>query len=176
MSQIEVNELTGERVQAQCGCDRCRTDRDDCLPIMVLCSECGNKRCPHAMDHRYVCNGSNEPNQEAMLAPIATPTLTITKPRRCKNCVGQGICLACDGGKELVAERDRLRSDYNGLSEEYVNFRFSTGREIAKLKALLSECATILQRDVSRIDSDYRSLDLPQERMNLAVRIKAVVE
>ena len=30
---------------------------------MILCGECGNKRCPHATDHRYTCTGSNEPRQ-----------------------------------------------------------------------------------------------------------------
>lgn len=30
---------------------------------MWLCSECGNKRCPHATDHRLPCTRSNEPNQ-----------------------------------------------------------------------------------------------------------------
>lgn len=30
---------------------------------MVLCSTCGNKRCPHATDARLTCTGSNEPGQ-----------------------------------------------------------------------------------------------------------------
>ncbi|WP_419637208.1 hypothetical protein, partial [Thiolapillus sp.] len=30
---------------------------------MILCPECGNKRCPHASDHRLACTGSNEPGQ-----------------------------------------------------------------------------------------------------------------
>ena len=30
---------------------------------MVLCSICGNKRCPHANDHRNTCTNSNEPGQ-----------------------------------------------------------------------------------------------------------------
>ena len=30
---------------------------------MILCSLCGNKRCPHATDHRHECTGSNEPGQ-----------------------------------------------------------------------------------------------------------------
>lgn len=30
---------------------------------MLLCIECGNKRCPKAQDHRYLCTNSNEPNQ-----------------------------------------------------------------------------------------------------------------
>ena len=30
---------------------------------MFLCPTCGNKRCPHATDHRHECTGSNEPGQ-----------------------------------------------------------------------------------------------------------------
>ena len=30
---------------------------------MILCPECGNKRCPKASDHRLDCTGSNEPGQ-----------------------------------------------------------------------------------------------------------------
>jgi hypothetical protein len=30
---------------------------------MILCPICGNKRCPHATDHRCHCTGSNEPGQ-----------------------------------------------------------------------------------------------------------------
>lgn len=30
---------------------------------MILCPICGNKRCPHANDHRNACTGSNEPGQ-----------------------------------------------------------------------------------------------------------------
>lgn len=33
------------------------------LTKMILCTNCGNKRCPHAADHRLECTGSNEPNQ-----------------------------------------------------------------------------------------------------------------
>lgn len=30
---------------------------------MYLCTICGNKRCPHATDHREICTGSNAPGQ-----------------------------------------------------------------------------------------------------------------
>ena len=30
---------------------------------MILCEHCGNKRCPHASDHRNECTGSNDPRQ-----------------------------------------------------------------------------------------------------------------
>lgn len=30
---------------------------------MVLCPKCGNKRCPHAENHKYKCTGSNAVDQ-----------------------------------------------------------------------------------------------------------------
>jgi hypothetical protein len=30
---------------------------------MVLCPDCGNKRCPKANNHRNACTNSNEPGQ-----------------------------------------------------------------------------------------------------------------
>lgn len=55
----------------QCQCRQCLRDRDertpDGLPMeyarMILCAVCGNKRCPHATDHRHACTDSNEPGQ-----------------------------------------------------------------------------------------------------------------
>lgn len=30
---------------------------------MILCPDCGNKRCPKATDHKLACTHSNEPGQ-----------------------------------------------------------------------------------------------------------------
>lgn len=52
-------------------CGHCHT----CAPItmqnmrMILCPTCGNKRCPHANDHRNACTGSNEPGQPGSAYP-----------------------------------------------------------------------------------------------------------
>ena len=53
-----------------CSCGTCRpvTFTDS---RFVVCSECGNKRCPHANDHRNACTGSNEPGQEGRAYPAA---------------------------------------------------------------------------------------------------------
>jgi hypothetical protein len=61
----------------ECGCYKCTTarveaDPDGCpvpfldprMQRMFLCAACGNKRCPHATDHRLECTGSNEPGQK----------------------------------------------------------------------------------------------------------------
>jgi hypothetical protein len=54
----------------QCECHRCI--RDDDLKVgefplssckMILCNYCGNKRCPHASDHRLQCTDSNDRGQ-----------------------------------------------------------------------------------------------------------------
>ncbi|EDU9792859.1 hypothetical protein NP45_002835 [Salmonella enterica subsp. enterica serovar Minnesota] len=53
-----------------CSCLTCRpvTFSDS---RFVVCPECGNKRCPHANDHRHACTGSNEPGQEGSAYPVA---------------------------------------------------------------------------------------------------------
>lgn len=51
----------------------CRTCRPVTMTEMrfVVCPDCGNKRCPHANDHRNACTGSNEPGQEGSAYPAA---------------------------------------------------------------------------------------------------------
>jgi hypothetical protein len=62
----------------QCVCRRCREEEvernplppgrsslfDTRIAVMILCYTCGNKRCPHANDHRNACTHSNEPGQK----------------------------------------------------------------------------------------------------------------
>jgi hypothetical protein len=31
---------------------------------MIVCAKCGNKRCPHATDHRNACTNNNDPGQK----------------------------------------------------------------------------------------------------------------
>lgn len=60
--------------EKKCGCRQCLRDRNErhssipSLPaeagMMILCSTCGNKRCPHATDHRNECTNSNAPGQK----------------------------------------------------------------------------------------------------------------
>jgi hypothetical protein len=63
-----------------CTCHRCIEEFDlhvMCgkwkLPLsstrMILCPTCGNKRCPHASDHRLACTDSNESGQPGSVYP-----------------------------------------------------------------------------------------------------------
>ena len=59
-----------------CTCRRCIDDHkltDQGLPLhfarMIVCPQCGNKRCPKADDHRMKCTGSNEPGQIGIYEP-----------------------------------------------------------------------------------------------------------
>lgn len=45
-------------------CGRCSAcDPGLSLSRIVLCQDCGNKRCPKALNHNRACSGSNEPGQ-----------------------------------------------------------------------------------------------------------------
>lgn len=58
------------KLPAKCWCRTCRpVDVNDMR--FVVCPECGNKRCPHANDHRNSCTGSNEPGQPGSAYPAA---------------------------------------------------------------------------------------------------------
>lgn len=52
-------------------CLQCFKDAGDRPRIMILCSTCGNKRCPKAEDHRYKCTGSNDPDQVGQFEDVA---------------------------------------------------------------------------------------------------------
>lgn len=57
-----------------CRCWRCSEEYDKAHPPeipftgrtsrFIVCAICGNKRCPHATDHRLACTGSNAPGQK----------------------------------------------------------------------------------------------------------------
>ena len=78
---VSCSDLLVESSEPKCRCRRCLTERgairtgslagNDLTTIlmgtefvgMILCEICGNKRCPHATDHRHACTDSNEPGQ-----------------------------------------------------------------------------------------------------------------
>lgn len=45
------------------------------LPVtmtrMIVCPECGNKRCPKASDHVLNCTGSNKPGQRGSVYEVS---------------------------------------------------------------------------------------------------------
>ncbi len=49
--------------EGKCGCHSCIAGRREIAYHMVVCGECGNKRCPRASNHALVCTNSNEPGQ-----------------------------------------------------------------------------------------------------------------
>ena len=65
----------------ECQCRQCLRDRKAEGPggwpaeltRMIVCATCGNKRCPHATDHRNACTGSNEPGQKGSAYQSTTP-------------------------------------------------------------------------------------------------------
>ena len=90
-----VGRLEPER----CDCRACLRERNEGATVagvwmpaevlrMVVCAQCGNKRCPHATDHRNACTGSNDTGQigsaygRDLCAACVTPTVC-TRDQRC---------------------------------------------------------------------------------------------
>ncbi len=67
MNSINVAIEALERAARRCSCRTCASRRvaaeGETVWWMVVCSICGNKRCPHAAHHDNACTGSNEPGQ-----------------------------------------------------------------------------------------------------------------
>ncbi|ENU3990419.1 hypothetical protein ACFH0L_004672 [Enterobacter kobei] len=71
--EIDAEKIFAERDALNAPDCWCRTCRPVTISDMrfVVCPECGNKRCPHANDHRNACTGSNEPGQDGSAYPAA---------------------------------------------------------------------------------------------------------
>ncbi len=54
----------------QYDCSQCYRDAKTLPLSMVVCDTCGNKRCPKALNHRFVCTNSNALNQIGTLAEV----------------------------------------------------------------------------------------------------------
>jgi len=54
----------GRFYSVDCDCWQCHKDQNAMIDTMIVCPECGNKRCPMANNHRNECSGSNEPGQK----------------------------------------------------------------------------------------------------------------
>lgn len=91
-----------------CECHRCIKEKNltapgpfgGLMPLsnskMILCPECGNKRCPKASDHRLDCTQSNEPNQpgsvySVVLAVPQTPEHRLTREKALLICQSKGF-------------------------------------------------------------------------------------
>lgn len=54
-------------------CVQCHKDAGVIQHRMVLCPQCGNKRCPKAVDHRNNCTRSNAPGQVGGVPDVIPP-------------------------------------------------------------------------------------------------------
>lgn len=68
--ELRLNEGLGAGPEAPCTCHACVRAADirwnglrlD-FAMLIVCPDCGNKRCPHATDHLLACTNSNDPSQ-----------------------------------------------------------------------------------------------------------------
>lgn len=84
-SWTSLDEITPKYPDDCRKCARCigrrmegRTVAEQMSVGMIVCSLCGNKRCPHAAFRGYACSGSNDPRQAqpVLIEPVSTTPLT----------------------------------------------------------------------------------------------------
>lgn len=63
--KVAHRDFFGEVKHYDCG--QCCSDAGDIQRTMILCPSCGNKRCPKALNHRFMCTNSNQPDQAGVL-------------------------------------------------------------------------------------------------------------
>ncbi|HHA1730468.1 TPA: hypothetical protein ACOEMG_001917 [Enterobacter hormaechei subsp. xiangfangensis] len=97
---IDADKIFAERDALNAPDCWCRTCRPITMTDMrfVVCPECGNKRCPHANDHRNACTGSNEPGQEGSAYPAAPQQEVIQALAKGMERYGDGMQKLADGG------------------------------------------------------------------------------
>lgn len=61
----DTNSTKQNNPSMECGCRHCHLERsgDVVVAHMVLCPDCGNKRCPKANNHLNGCTSSNDTGQ-----------------------------------------------------------------------------------------------------------------
>jgi hypothetical protein len=100
--------VSEERCPRMYNCYACASPRER-LTRMIVCPDCGNKRCPRGTDHRLDCTRSNEPEQpgsryaEGWVEPEVKDCLSVfTAPgEECRAC--EGVSPTPDPAQHLTA-------------------------------------------------------------------------
>ncbi len=120
------------------------------LDRMILCPQCGNKRCPKASDHRLDCTSSNDPGQPGSLYTIPT-VAPVQEPVAWRY---RGILHEFDPSDwaegpvtplyttppnvatPLAAQRQSARSAWVGLTDDEINALDYSGTRIEFVRAI----------------------------------------
>ncbi len=68
---IQTNEAFEDLADEKCSCAKCKPNVFPHDVRFIVCSICGNKRCPHAADHDNPCTNSNDEGQKGRLYDLA---------------------------------------------------------------------------------------------------------
>jgi len=66
--------------EPECGCLACLRVRNRPTLWVIVCSVCGNKRCPHANNHAFACTGSNAVGQAGSVYELPASAGPYTHP------------------------------------------------------------------------------------------------
>jgi hypothetical protein len=151
LDEMRALQEGAQRERPPCGCLACDPPRA-LNGTMRLCSLCGNKRCPHADNHRNVCTGSNELNQQ----PVTWVT-ALTESREALAERGDAIDSA-----EARFEREQREHVSTRGYRQHAESQLAESREaLARVEAERDECQA---RNTELIDA-FRRADAESRKL-----------
>lgn len=168
LPHLEAGERAGDEtcIPDACGCQRCRHDRSAAtpfvFPIMVLCRECGNKRCPHATDHRNACTRSNEPGQHGSVYGDyeMPPFAAVSRIPETKD----ADPVPSVRGAQDAPTPDEFLTRARGFVDDYPDYYFGKDGVRLHIERLVAHVARETDRkareDCARIADDYGEHDI----------------
>jgi hypothetical protein len=143
---LAATEPDGE--SAPCNCEACKPNTwDD--QRMILCATCGNKRCPHATDHRNACTNSNEPGQ---VGSSYGPT-PIQIAGQVRDAALEEAAGLLDGKRQKIAGHLEKWSDSSGRTESIIGAIASLSEGIRAIKSVAPAATESAEASVDRIDA-----------------------
>ena len=147
---------------------------------MVLCPLCGNKRCPHASDHRFKCTNSNDSGQEGSVyklhpqqpCPKCAEWIELGKAEtRQKNSFFDQSCINLKRAEAAEARADKWQSAYakefdirNGTPCEQIRWQQTlddTRENLANVQVQLDDWIANAHRLALELNCILLSTDLP---------------
>jgi hypothetical protein len=135
---------------------------------MIVCPNCGNKRCPHALNHAYRCTRSNDLGQVGEVGPETTPAFQAAADIEAITPIAVGPKPLYSAGHYVIPAAGK-----GGLFDSEASIQDSVGNEVALVDEARPGTAQFLADCLAARGGDLHALTRVCETIGKAVVVKA---
>ena len=156
--------LSVEQEPVLCECHRCIVENDRrvdgillSMTKMILCPECGFKRCPKASDHRLACTGSNEAGQAGSIYPAPMSTKPENIDTKSAYVDGVDIDLLRQSEQEGWRWARECEAEVKRLNKEHldaIDRAYFAGKQAGIAEAIKREWVELTDKEIEEIDDE----------------------